>query len=135
MQSSKAFDKNVHDLRIALMTAASLASTAIPDTLMVGSEFDKLGPQTFQNHWLKGVAEWLSESLEAFNAIQQSMGMPKEETRFLCISTGQCDRCSGEIRQRNEARLASMGQKLVVPAEVSAVKRKGRRPSSPKRPA
>jgi len=47
----------------SLMSAACLAATTIPDTLVRGEEFDQLGPKSFQNHRLKGCAEWLSESL------------------------------------------------------------------------
>ena len=132
MRPNKSFAKSVQNLRHALMSAACLASTTIPDAITPGSEFDKLGPKPFQNHWLKGVAEWLGESHEAFNAIQIAMGIPRGETRFLCASTGRCDRCEQEIKGLNDARLVATGQKEAASEKPT---RKGRRASSPKRSA
>ena len=48
-----------------------------PEKLNPKSEFAKMGPTTWENHKLKGLAETLDVVLEEFTAIQLSLGLSR----------------------------------------------------------
>ncbi len=77
MQDSKAYAKSIDRLREFLIRSVGLAVLEFPEKLNPKSEFAKMGPTTWENHKLKGLAETLDVVLEEFTAIQLSLGLSR----------------------------------------------------------